>query len=98
WYALNVWENDRANFAEVHRLLMAKPSRHDSKSIMKIAEMTGTEAALVPNDMKKQLVEKNGKVFSQLGLRGTPSLIIGEQIIPGYIPQSELDKLIKTQL
>lgn len=98
WYALNVWENDRANFAEVHRLLMAKPSRHDKKSILKIAELTGTEAALVPNDMKKQLVEKNGKVFSQLGLRGTPSLIIGDDIIPGFIPQEELDKLIKAQL
>lgn len=98
WYALNVWEKNRSNFAEVHHLLMAKPSRHDSKSIMKIAEMTGTEAALVPNDMKKQLVEKNGIVFSQLGLRGTPSLIIGDQIIPGFIPQAELDKLIKAQL
>jgi len=98
WYALNVWEKNRANFAEVHRLLMAKPSRHDKKSILKIAELTGTEAALVPNDMKKQLVEKNGKVFSQLGLRGTPSLIIGDDIIPGFIPQEELDKLIKAQL
>lgn len=98
WYALNVWENDRPNFAEVHRLMMAKPSRHDRNSIMKIAEMTGTESSLAANDMKKKLVEKNEKIFSQLGLRGTPALIIGDDIIPGFIPQAQLDELIKAQL
>lgn len=98
WYALNVWENDRANFAEVHRLMMAKPSRHDRQSIMKIAEMTGTESALAASEVKKKLVEKNEQIFSQLGLRGTPALIIGDQIIPGFIPQAELEKLIKAQL
>jgi protein-disulfide isomerase len=98
WYALNVWENDRPAFAEVHRLMMAKPSRHDSESIMKIAQMTGTEAALAPTERKKQLVEKNERIFSQLGLRGTPALIIGNEIIPGAIPQAQLDGLIKAQL
>jgi len=98
WYALNVWENNRASFAEVHRLMMAKPARHDRQSIMKIAEITGTEAALTANKMKQQLVEKNEQIFGQLGLRGTPALIIGEQIIPGFIPQAQLDKLINAQL
>lgn len=98
WYALNVWENNRPNFAEVHRLMMAKPSRQDRKSIMKIAQMTGTEAALAPNEMKKKMVEKSEKTFSQLGLRGTPALIIGNEIIPGAIPQAQLDKLIKAHL
>jgi protein-disulfide isomerase len=97
-YALNVWENNRPAFSEVHRLMMAKPSKHDSESIMKIAEMTGTEAALAPNERKKQLVEKNERIFSQLGLRGTPALIIGNEIIPGAIPQAQLDGLIKAQL
>ncbi|MFQ3176009.1 MAG: protein-disulfide isomerase [Psychromonas sp.] len=98
WYALNVWENDRPNFAEVHRLMMAKPSKHDRQSIMTIAEMTSTESALAVNEIKQQLVVKNERVFGQLGLRGTPSLIIGDQIIPGFIPQAQLDKLIQTQL
>ncbi|MFT6985572.1 MAG: protein-disulfide isomerase [Psychromonas sp.] len=98
WYALNVWENNRPAFSEVHRLMMAKPSRHDRKSIMTIAEMTGTEAALTANEMKKKMVKKNEIIFSQLGLRGTPALIIGNEIIPGAIPQAQLDKLIQAQL
>lgn len=98
WYALNVWENDRTNFAEVHRLMMAKPSRHDSKSIFKIAEMTGTKDELSATPSKKILVDKNEQVFRDLGLRGTPSLIIGDEIIPGFIPEQQLEKLIKSQL
>ncbi|MFT6925680.1 MAG: protein-disulfide isomerase [Psychromonas sp.] len=98
WYALNVWENNRPAFAEVHRLMMAKPSRHDRKSIMQIADITGTEAALAGSAIKQPLVDKNERFFSQLGLRGTPALIIGDEIIPGFIPQAELDKLIQAQL
>ncbi|MBB1313820.1 MULTISPECIES: DsbA family protein [Aliivibrio] len=98
WYALNVWENDKTKFAEVHRLMMAKPSRHDSTSIMKIADLTDTQKDLTPNQKKKTLVEKNEKIFSQLGLRGTPSLIIGSEIIPGFIPQDQLEATIKAQL
>lgn len=98
WYALDVWENNRDNFAEVHRLMMAKPSRHDKDSIMKIAQMTNTQGSLLINEQKKQMVEKNEQVFAKLGLRGTPSLIIGDQIIPGYIPQQQLTELIESQL
>ena len=98
WYALNVWENDRSKFAEVHRLMMAKPSRHDSSSIMKIADLTQTQKELTPNDKKTTLVETNEKIFSQLGLRGTPSLIIGNEIIPGFIPQDDLEEIIAKQL
>lgn len=97
-YALNVWENDRSKFAEVHRLMMAKPSRHDSTSVMKIADLTQTQKELTPNPKKSELVEKNEKIFSQLGLRGTPSLIIGNEIIPGFIPQDQLEATIKAQL
>ncbi|CED56979.1 putative suppressor for copper-sensitivity C precursor [Aliivibrio wodanis] len=98
WYALNLWENDRSKFTEVHRLMMAKPSRHDSTSVMKIADLTQTQKELTPNPKKEELVEKNEKIFSQLGLRGTPSLIIGNEIIPGFIPQEDLETIITEQL
>ncbi|WP_407921291.1 hypothetical protein [Aliivibrio salmonicida] len=31
-------------------------------------------------------------------MRGTPSLIIGSEIIPGFIPQDQLEATIKAQL
>ncbi|PKG37259.1 DsbA family protein [Psychromonas sp. Urea-02u-13] len=98
WYALNVWENDRDNYAEVHRLMMAKPSHHDKKSIMKIAELTNTQDSLKVSEKNRLKVEKNERIFAQLGLRGTPSLIIGDEIIPGFMPPAQLNELIKAQL
>lgn len=98
WYALDVWEKKPDQYAEVHRLMMAKPSRHDSKSIMKIADLTGTQQELTPNQEKITMVEKSEKIFTQLGLRGTPSLIIGNEIIPGFIPTEDLKAIIDKQL
>lgn len=98
WYALNVWEKKPDQYAEVHRLMMAKPSRHDSKSMMKIADLTGTQQELTPNQEKITMVEKSEKIFTQLGLRGTPSLIIGNEIIPGFIPTEDLKAIIDKQL
>lgn len=98
WYALNVWEKKPDQYAEVHRLMMAKPSRHDSNSMMKIAELTGTQQELTPNQEKVNMVEKSEKIFTQLGLRGTPSLIIGNEIIPGFIPPEDLKAIIDKQL
>ncbi|KAB2825089.1 DsbA family protein [Aliivibrio finisterrensis] len=98
WYALDVWEKKPEQYAEVHRLMMAKPSRHDSKSIMKIAELTGTQQELTPNQEKVKMVEKSEQIFTQLGLRGTPSLIIGNEIIPGFIPTEDLKAIIDKQL
>lgn len=98
WYALNVWQNNRSQYAEVHRLMMAKPSTHDNISLLKIAQRTNTQNALNPSKEHQDLVEKNEFIFSQLGLRGTPSLIIGDQIIPGYIPVEQLKQEIDNQL
>lgn len=98
WYALNVWENQPDKFAEVHRLMMAKPSKHDKASLLKIAELTKTKAQLSSEKEKAAFIQKNEDIFKQLGLRGTPSLIIGDQIIPGFIPENELEQALKSQL
>ncbi|MCV5928048.1 thioredoxin domain-containing protein, partial [Escherichia coli] len=58
----------------------------------------GTEAQLVDDKETKALLDKNYQYFTQLGLRGTPALIINDQIIPGYVPFDELEKVIDQEL
>lgn len=97
-YALNVWKNDREKFEQVNQLLVAKPGVHNMTSLMKIAQKTGTTDQLnVSDDVKKQL-ENNYTMFNALGLRGTPALIYGEQVIPGYLPYQQLEERLKEEL
>ncbi|RTZ18367.1 DsbA family protein [Vibrio aquaticus] len=97
-FALNVWKNDREKYQEVHDLLVAKPGTHNMSSLMKIAKKTGTSAYLNTNDSVRSQLENNYGLFTGLGLRGTPALIIGEQVIPGYVPYEQLEQVIEEAL
>jgi len=43
-------------------------------------------------------LDKNYEYFTRLGLRGTPAIIINDQVIPGYVPFEELEKVIDQEL
>lgn len=97
-YALNVWQQDREKYQQVHDLLVAKPGAHNAGSLMKIAQKTGTTKYLNMSDEVKTQLENNYAMFTGLGLRGTPALIMNEQVIPGYVPYEQLEKVVKQQL
>ncbi|NOH78288.1 DsbA family protein [Vibrio sp. RE86] len=97
-YALNVWQQDREKYQQVHDLLVAKPGAHNAGSLMKIAQKTGTTTYLNMSDEVKTQLENNYAMFTGLGLRGTPALIMNEQVIPGYVPYEQLEKVVKEQL
>nr|WP_284676646.1 DsbA family protein [Vibrio sinus] len=97
-YALNVWQQARAKYPQVHQLLVAKPGTHNSASLAKIAKKTGTEQYLNnPADIEKQL-ENNFALFNGFGLRGTPALIVGKDVIPGYVPYDKLEEIVEKHL
>ncbi|MGR5231475.1 DsbA family protein [Vibrio rotiferianus] len=97
-YALNVWQNQHDKYKQVHDLLVKKPGLHDASSLQKIAKKTDTEAQLVDDKETKALLDKNYEYFTRLGLRGTPAIIINDQVIPGYVPFEELEKVIDQEL
>ncbi len=41
---------------------------------------------------------KNYKTFVALGLRGTPAMFIGDELIPGYVPYDKLEQVIKKNM
>lgn len=96
-YALNVWKNAPEKFEEVHKLLVGKQGLHDKSSLTKIAEKTGTEELLKATEEGQDIVGQNYRTFIELGLRGTPALIIGDQVAPGYMPFEQLNAIVKQQ-
>lgn len=94
-FALNVWENHPEKFAETHALLIKKPGIHDHRSIERIAKRLGLENHIKSDALTDEMLAKNYQIFNQLGMRGTPGMLLNGQIIPGYVPLDKLEALVK---
>lgn len=97
-YALGVWREQRGAFAETHDLLLKKSGLHNEQSLKQIASRTGTEAQLQKNPAADKVIARNLEAFHALGLRGTPSLLIGDEILPGYLPYEQLQPIVAQAL
>ena len=93
-YALNVWQNQPKQFAEVHELLYAKSGLHTQKSLEQIARRTGTRSQLLSVNATPTILQRNYQVFRDFNLNGTPAIIIGGRIIPGYVEYADLEKVV----
>ncbi|WP_159650727.1 DsbA family protein [Vibrio atypicus] len=97
-FALNVWKNDKEKYQKVHELLVKKPGSHNPMSLAMVAKKTGTEQYLKADKAIEQQLAENYALFNGFGLRGTPALIIGEEVIPGYVPYDQLEKVLEEKL
>lgn len=97
-YSMNVWRNAPEKFEQVHEMLMDRSSLHSSRSLTQIAQMTDTEEWLGTSEALEADVQQAQQIFRELGLRGTPSLIIGDQLVPGYLPYGRLQPLVEQAL
>lgn len=93
-YALNVWKNDPESFVEVNRLLVAKGGIHNKQSLEAVARKTKTEQWLKTGDEQNAIMAQNYQVFTAMGLRGTPGMLVGEQLIPGFVPYEKLKDIV----
>ncbi|RUO76069.1 DsbA family protein [Idiomarina seosinensis] len=96
-YGLNLWRNHPDAFFEAHNLMMKKSGMHTADSLQSVAQVTGTEAFLSPSDESEAVIRKNMSAFRDLGFRGTPTIIIGQQVTPGYIPYDKLEAIATKQ-
>lgn len=97
-FALSVWQQAPDLFPQVHDYLMEKNGMHDKASLQKIAELTDTVKWLKRHSKSEIIQQKNQQVFLELGLRGTPAILIEDITIPGYVPYTTLEKAVQQVL
>ncbi|WP_164684080.1 DsbA family protein [Vibrio maerlii] len=97
-FALNVWKEAPEKFASVHEMLLKKRGKHTKASLESIAYETDTNYQLVQSNDADRLLATNYQMFMDLGLRGTPAMIMNGEIIPGYLPYDELEQVVEKQL
>lgn len=97
--ALAVNNIAKDKYFDFHMALMKTTGKFDEKAIMAAAKKVGIntdklKTEMASNDITAQL-DKNRELGESLGIRGTPALIVDDQLVPGAMPYDDLKKMIE---
>ncbi len=81
-----------------HQALMSSKGKFEEKMLMDTAKKAGIDDAKLKAEMAKPeitaILDKNRKITSELGITGTPAIIMGGEIAPGAVDAETLKKMI----
>ena len=86
-------------YFEFHKKIMEYRGRLNGSVFVEVAKSIGLDIEKLKNDLNddniRLVIEKNRLIAKGLYINGTPTLIIGDKIIPGAINQQQLNEVIK---
>ncbi len=90
---------EQGKYEEFHWALMGMQERAEEDSIMRIAAEIGLDVEKLRADMEAPEVEEHiatsNRLSQGLGFNGTPSFVIGDNLVPGIIEEEELRSLVE---
>lgn len=90
---------EQGKYEEFHWALMGMQERAEEDSIMRIAAEIGLDVEKLRADMESPEVEEHiatsNRLSQGLGFNGTPSFVIGDNLVPGIIEEEELRSLVE---
>ncbi len=88
----------QGKYEEFHLALMGIRGAPSERSIFRAAERIGLDIGRLRADMNspnaQRLFQRNRRLAQELGIRGTPAFVVGNQVIPGAIEIGRLRNLI----
>ena len=95
--ALTVWRSHPEQFMKFNETLMAKKGYHDDASIQEAQKRAGVNVA-TPDDTSLVTVKRSLIIAEKLGIQGTPASLIGEGLLPGWVPFEQFDEMVTDAL
>lgn len=91
----------QGKFLDFHNALMKNNRALTEDLILKIARDIGVDEDTLLKDMTDPEIESNimktKYLVQNIGVSGTPGFVIGDQIIPGFVPYERLKEIITEQ-
>ena len=79
--------------------MMGLEGRAEEASVLRVAEEIGLDIAQLRKDMEAPEVEEHIATSMQLtqalGFNGTPSFVIGDALVPGFVEKAQLADLVE---
>jgi protein-disulfide isomerase len=98
--ALKMQEKDPKKYFDFHQKLLSGRGAADKAKAMAVAKEIGADMARLEKDMAspevKATLEETFKLAEPLGLNGTPSYVVGQNVVVGAVGASELKSKINT--
>lgn len=89
----------QGRYREMHDELMALNGRATEVSIMEAAERAGLDTEQLKIDMQAPEIEEHftttANLARALGFSGTPSFVIGDELVPGFVELDVLQELVE---
>jgi len=88
----------QGKYEEFHFALMGARGRVEETSVLRIAKEIGLDIDQLKTDMQSaevdEHIESSMRLAQSLGFSGTPSFVIGDVLLPGFVEQAELQKAV----
>lgn len=89
---------NQGKYEEFHWALMDLEGRAEEASVLRVARGLGLDIDQLRVDMESQAVndhiQTSMNLAKMLNFNGTPSFVIGEATVPGFVPFDELSRLV----
>jgi protein-disulfide isomerase len=98
--ALKMQEKDPKKYFDFHQKLLSGRGAADKAKALAVAKEIGADMARLEKDMAspevKATMEETFKIAEPLGLNGTPSYVVGKDVVVGAVGTAELRTKINT--
>lgn len=89
---------EQGKYAEMHSALMTSRGQVNETTVLSIAEDLGLDIERLRADMEAETVEAHlatsRELAETLGFTGTPSFVIGETRVPGFVEADQLQQIV----
>ncbi len=91
---------EQGKYEAFHWALMGLKGRAEEANVLRVAAEVGLDVDQLRRDMDAPEIDEHlvtsMNLAQSLGFNGTPSFVVGEQLVPGFVEKSELVKAVET--
>ena len=90
----------QGKYEEFHWAMMAIKGRAQEATVLRVAEEGGLDLEQLKKDMEAPEVAEHiatsMRLTQALGFNGTPSFVVGDALVPGFVEKDQLSELVST--
>jgi protein-disulfide isomerase len=91
--------NKQGKYWELHIAMFSHDGKITKAAVDEIAQAQGLDMVKLKKDMSDPAIVdtlmRNRALAQTLAINGTPAFVIGDKVVPGYLPQDELAATIE---